>query len=254
MLFRDPAAPQRSSAKLWSFTARFIAAEEEPARSVEKKGSWVSGLYEFLRFGIKQGWACLFGGLMLALLIATKLWYPAEAFLTRYDFLFIAAVLTQGALIATRLETLEEAKVILLFHVVGTVMEIFKTSVGSWAYPEASMLKIGGAPLFAGFQYALGIDGDVHVVPRRARLVLGVVPIVPHEVRERGDPRVRNPDRPEKFFNPVLCIRGQVEFRDAGYDDVPVLPPSPRRRGAGEDGAECENGPDERFHGHLRAM
>jgi uncharacterized membrane protein YoaT (DUF817 family) len=33
-------------------------------------------------------------------------------------------------------------------------MEIFKTSVGSWAYPEASLLKIGNAPLFAGFMYA----------------------------------------------------------------------------------------------------
>ncbi|MCG7393482.1 DUF817 domain-containing protein [Microvirga sp. ACRRW] len=154
MLFRDLNLSQRSSAKLWPFTARFIAAEEGLARSVETKGPWVSGLYEFLRFGIKQGWACLFGGLMVALLIATKLWYPASASLERYDFLFIAAILIQGGLIVTRLETLEEAKVILLFHVVGTLMEIFKTSVGSWAYPEASLFRIGGAPLFAGFMYA----------------------------------------------------------------------------------------------------
>ena len=39
-----------------------------------------------------------------------------------------------------RLETSEEAKVILIFHVVGTVMEVFKTEVGSWVYPEASLL------------------------------------------------------------------------------------------------------------------
>lgn len=143
-----------SSAKLWPFTARFIAAEEKIARSAESKGPWVSGFYEFLRFGIKQGWACLFGGLMVALLIATKLWYPADFPLARYDSLFIAAIMIQLILLATRLENLEEAKVILLFHVVGTAMEIFKTFVGSWAYPEASMLKIGGAPLFAGFMYA----------------------------------------------------------------------------------------------------
>jgi len=143
-----------TSAKLWPFTARFISAEERLAQSFESKGHWVSGFYEFLRFGIKQGWACLFGGLMVALLIATKLWYPTGAPLARYDFLFLAASMIQGALIATRLETLEEARIILLFHVVGTAMEIFKTSVGSWAYPEVSILKIGGAPLFAGFMYA----------------------------------------------------------------------------------------------------
>ncbi|WP_243370582.1 DUF817 domain-containing protein [Microvirga solisilvae] len=143
-----------SSAKLWPFTARFISAEERLSQAFESKGPWAAGLYEFLRFGIKQGWACLFGGLMVALLIATKLWYPAGASLARYDFLFIAAILIQGVLIAARLETLEEAKVILLFHVVGTAMEIFKTSVGSWAYPEASLFKIGNAPLFAGFMYA----------------------------------------------------------------------------------------------------
>ena len=52
------------------------------------------------------------------------------------------------------LETWEEAKVILVFHVVGTVMEIFKTYVGSWVYPEASLLRIAGVPLFSGFMYA----------------------------------------------------------------------------------------------------
>lgn len=154
MLLRKPADPHRSSAKLWPFTARFIAAEESLAQSFEAKGPWISGLYEFTRFGIKQGWACLFGGFMVALLIATKLWYPTGLPLARYDFLFIAAILIQAALIASRLETLEEAKVILLFHVVGTAMEIFKTSMGSWAYPEPALLKIAGAPLFAGFMYA----------------------------------------------------------------------------------------------------
>ncbi|HZW48043.1 MAG TPA: DUF817 domain-containing protein [Microvirga sp.] len=154
MLFRKITAPRSSSAKLWPFTARFITAEERLARSFEGRGPWISGLYEFIRFGIKQGWACLFGGLMVALLIATRLWYPAGSPLERYDFLFFAAILIQVSLIAIRLETLEEAKVILLFHVVGTAMEIFKTSVGSWGYPEASLLKIGNAPLFAGFMYA----------------------------------------------------------------------------------------------------
>src|SRR5690348_3142225 len=85
---------------------------------------------------------CLFGALMLALLIGTHFFYPKGASLARYDFLVIAAVLIQILMLGFRLETIEEAKVILVFHVVGTVMEIFKTSVGSWVYPEASVLRI----------------------------------------------------------------------------------------------------------------
>jgi uncharacterized membrane protein YoaT (DUF817 family) len=44
--------------------------------------------------------------------------------------------------------------VILIFHVVGTGMELFKTAQGSWTYPEANLLRIGGVPLFSGFMYA----------------------------------------------------------------------------------------------------
>lgn len=105
-------------------------------------------------FGFKQGWACLFGGLMLAMLIATHLFYPANAPVARYDFLTIGAVTIQLAMLAFRLESLREAKVILAFHIVGTAMEIFKTAHGSWLYPEPSLLRIGGVPLFSGFMYA----------------------------------------------------------------------------------------------------
>jgi uncharacterized membrane protein YoaT (DUF817 family) len=33
-------------------------------------------------------------------------------------------------------------------------MEIFKTATGSWVYPEQSLLRIAGVPLFSGFMYA----------------------------------------------------------------------------------------------------
>lgn len=115
---------------------------------------WPSWLYEFSLFVFKQGWACLFGALMLALLLGTHLFYPQGAALSRYDFLTLAALAIQVAMLAFRLETLEEAKVILAFHLVGTIMEVFKTSAGSWLYPEASFLRIGGVPLFSGFMYA----------------------------------------------------------------------------------------------------
>jgi uncharacterized membrane protein YoaT (DUF817 family) len=107
-----------------------------------------------LASGFKQGWACLFGALMLALLLATHFLYPRDAPLARYDFLTLAALAIQLAMLALRLETLREAKVILVFHVVGTVMELFKTAAGSWLYPEPSLLRIGGVPLFSGFMYA----------------------------------------------------------------------------------------------------
>lgn len=110
-------------------------------------------LVEFLVFGLKQGWACLFGGLLLGLILVTRDW-PAGLPVARYDVLVIAAVLIQIGMLAGRLETLEEAKIILIFHIAGTIMEIFKTGVGSWLYPEPSLLRIAGVPLFSGFMYA----------------------------------------------------------------------------------------------------
>lgn len=109
---------------------------------------------EFIVFGLKQAWACLFGGLMLALILGTALFYPENAPLYRYDFLLVAAIVIQLALLALGLETTDEAKAIILFHIVGTVMEIFKTHVGSWSYPEDAIIRIGGVPLFTGFMYS----------------------------------------------------------------------------------------------------
>jgi uncharacterized membrane protein YoaT (DUF817 family) len=111
-------------------------------------------LVEFAVFGLKQAWACLFGGLMLAAVIATHYFWPSGAGLARYDFLFLFALGIQAAMLVFRLEKLEEAKVILLFHVVGTLMELFKTYAGSWTYPEANVFRIDGVPLFSGFMYA----------------------------------------------------------------------------------------------------
>lgn len=131
-----------------------FAAIRARLEAFEPRPGWHAWIYEFLLFGFKQAWACLFGALMLALLLATHLFYPEGAALARYDFLTLAALGIQVAMLAFRLETMEEAKVILAFHVVGTVMELFKTAFGSWTYPEASLLRIGGVPLFSGFMYA----------------------------------------------------------------------------------------------------
>ncbi len=113
-----------------------------------------AAVVEFWWFGLKQAWACLFGGLMLALILATWAFYPEEVALQRYDFLFLAAVVIQLGMILLRLETWDEVKVIAIFHVVGTAMEVFKTAAGSWIYPEEAFFRIGGVPLFSGFMYA----------------------------------------------------------------------------------------------------
>jgi uncharacterized membrane protein YoaT (DUF817 family) len=131
-----------------------VAALDVKARPWARQSRWHGYAYEFLLFGLKQAWACLFGGLMLALLVGTHLFWPAGAPLARYDFLVIAAVAIQATLLALKLERWEEALVIFIFHLVGTVMELFKTAHGSWIYPEPNLLRIGGVPLFTGFMYA----------------------------------------------------------------------------------------------------
>jgi uncharacterized membrane protein YoaT (DUF817 family) len=145
--------PTKSAAALWAPLAHFIAGEARLGQWAQRKPS-TAFLYEFIRFGVKQGWACLFGGAMVALIVGTHLWYPRGLALARYDFMFLAAVAIQVAMLAFKLETWEEAKVILIYHVVGTIMEIFKTDVGSWIYPEPNFFRIGGVPLFSGFMYA----------------------------------------------------------------------------------------------------
>lgn len=111
---------------------------------------------EFWYFGVKQAYACIFGGYLLFLIVATNYWYPENEIMYRYDFLFLAALAFQFSLLAFKLETPREALVILVFHVMATGMEIFKTSelIGSWEYPERYRIGILGVPLFAGFMYS----------------------------------------------------------------------------------------------------
>jgi uncharacterized membrane protein YoaT (DUF817 family) len=139
-----------------------------PRLPLEARGRrWLAGLqaradrhpatrfaFAFLMFGIKQAWACLFGGAMLALILLTFVLWPDDSPVSRYDFLVVGAVLIQIAMLGLKLESWAEARVILLFHIAGTIMELFKTAHGSWIYPEDSVLRIGAVPLFSGFMYA----------------------------------------------------------------------------------------------------
>jgi uncharacterized membrane protein YoaT (DUF817 family) len=109
---------------------------------------------EFLVFGLKQAWACLYGGALLALIMLSAFFWPDTSAISRYDVLFISAVLIQIGMLAFKLEKPSEAIVIFIFHVVGTAMELFKTKAGSWTYPEDSFFRLGDVPLFSGFMYA----------------------------------------------------------------------------------------------------
>lgn len=117
-------------------------------------GTWRARLVELVVFGLKQAWACVFGAVMLVLLVTARVLHPDDAPLARADALVLAAVAVQVAMLALRLESPREMGVIALFHVVGTAMEVFKTAVGSWAYEADGFLRIGEVPLYTGFMYA----------------------------------------------------------------------------------------------------
>jgi len=117
-------------------------------------GGWRGGLVEFAVFLAKQAWACVFGASLLVVIVAAKLWWPDDAPLARNDALTIAAVVIQIAMLVFRLESGRELWVIVLFHLAGTGMELFKTEMGSWSYDGDGVLRLGGVPLFSGFMYA----------------------------------------------------------------------------------------------------
>ena len=74
-----------------------IRAHLESVRVAAGLRAWT---YEFLLFGFKQGWACLFGGLLLALMLGTRLVWPAHAPIARYDALVSGDVRALNGLLA----------------------------------------------------------------------------------------------------------------------------------------------------------
>ena len=148
-------------------------------------------LIDLAWFILKELRACLFPGLFLVLLVVSK--YVHIPYIYRYDFLFGAAVLIQVLMLVFKLETKDEAKVIILFHVVGMILELYKTSslVGSWSYPEPGMLKIMNVPLYSGFLYA-----SVGSYLAHAWKVLHV--------------RLQSP--PRHIFSVLLCILIYINF------------------------------------------
>ncbi len=128
---------------------RFDAQLSQPLRRLLP--TWLA---EGLILIAKLFWAMLFGILFLLALIVTRaIWQPDWA-LNRYDALLIYALSVQALMLLSGAESWDEAKVIFLFHVTGTTMEIFKVNAGSWSYPHDAVMMVKGVPLFTGFMYA----------------------------------------------------------------------------------------------------
>jgi uncharacterized membrane protein YoaT (DUF817 family) len=77
---------------------------------------------------------------------------------SRFDFIFLSAVTYQMVILLLGFERLREFFVIILFHLLATAMELFKThpSVGSWEYliDDHTIFALATVPLFTGFLYS----------------------------------------------------------------------------------------------------
>ncbi|PSL41596.1 uncharacterized membrane protein YoaT (DUF817 family) [Planomicrobium soli] len=103
-------------------------------------------------FGYLQALSCIFPVIIFGALAVSKLIEIPG--LPRYDFILLVCLAAQGFMLASRLETADEFKVICLFHVIGLGLELFKVHMGSWTYPEDAYSKFWGVPLYSGFMYA----------------------------------------------------------------------------------------------------
>jgi uncharacterized membrane protein YoaT (DUF817 family) len=104
-----------------------------------------------VQFGIAHLLSCVMPiGVFLALAVAQLL--PETV--PRYDFLLVACLFLQWVMLASKLETRDELRVICVFHALGLTLELFKVHHGSWSYPDEAFSKIGGVPLYSGFMYA----------------------------------------------------------------------------------------------------
>lgn len=102
-------------------------------------------------FVYKNAASCVFPGCIFVLLALSKV---VALPVPRYDFLLLGCVALQVFMVAAGLETRDELKVVCVFHLLGLTLELFKTHVGSWSYPEDAYSKLGTVPLYSGFMYA----------------------------------------------------------------------------------------------------
>lgn len=107
---------------------------------------------QLLHFGYHQAMSCIFPVAIFGTLALTSI--IEIPFLHRYDAILLILLGVQYVMYRSGLETLDEIKVICVFHVIGLALELYKVWMGSWSYPEEAYTKLFGVPLYSGFMYA----------------------------------------------------------------------------------------------------
>lgn len=107
---------------------------------------------QLLHFGYQQAMSCIFPVAIFGTLAISK-WFNVP-FIHRYDLILLVLIAVQYLMYRSRLETLDEIKVICVFHIIGLMLELYKVNMGSWSYPEQGYTKWFGVPLYSGFMYA----------------------------------------------------------------------------------------------------
>ncbi|MCK6460990.1 MAG: DUF817 domain-containing protein [Planctomycetes bacterium] len=111
-----------------------------------------SEVREALFFTCHHAASCAFAAWIFLWLGLTR-WIEVPG-IARYDLMLLLCLAFQGFAVWRRIETVDELKVICVFHLLGLAMEIVKVRHGSWSYPGPGVAKVMGVPLFSGFMYA----------------------------------------------------------------------------------------------------
>ncbi|WP_314586333.1 DUF817 domain-containing protein [Paenibacillus terrigena] len=112
----------------------------------------MSRLRQLWLFGWNQALCCIFPVVIFLTLGITK--FISLPYIHRYDLILLVCIVAQIAMVKFKFETMDELKVIMLFHLIGLALELYKVHMGSWAYPGEAWSKVGGVPLYSGFMYA----------------------------------------------------------------------------------------------------
>ncbi|WP_405031069.1 DUF817 domain-containing protein [Paenibacillus hexagrammi] len=109
-------------------------------------------MIQLLHFGYHQAMSCIFPVAIFGTLALSG--FIHIPILHRYDTVLLILIVVQYLMYRSGLETLDEIKVICVFHFIGLLLELYKVKMGSWAYPEPGYTKFFGVPLYSGFMYA----------------------------------------------------------------------------------------------------
>ncbi len=124
---------------------------------------------QLIYFGLEQAKSCFFPVVIFLTLAMTKI--IEVPFIFRYDLILLVCLGTQVLMVIFKRETLDEVKVIAVFHLIGLALELYKVHMGSWSYPEKALTKVWGVPLYSGFMYA-SVASYMCQVWRRLKLKL----------------------------------------------------------------------------------